>query len=105
MDALPKLKMVVLYGVGVDTIDIEEATKHNIQICNVPDYGMNEVADHAIALMMAMTRKIVLMNNFTKTTKRDYSHSILITRASTQIVVFIGLLRFVSIYSTKSHSL
>ena len=68
MDALPKLKMVVRYGVGVDTIDIEEATKHNIQICNVPDYGMNEVADHAIALMMAMTRKIVLMNNFTKST-------------------------------------
>ena len=62
MDSLPNLKMIVRYGVGVDTIDIEEATKHNIQVCNVPDYGMNEVADHAIALMMAMTRKIVLMN-------------------------------------------
>ena len=78
--------MVVRYGVGVDTIDIEEATKHNIQICNVPDYGMNEVADHAIALMMAMTRKIVLMNNFTKSTKWDYAHSIPIHRASTQTV-------------------
>lgn len=66
MDSLPNLKMIVRYGVGVDTIDIEEATKHNIQVCNVPDYGMNEVADHAIALMMAMTRKIVLMNNYTK---------------------------------------
>ena len=53
MDSLPNLKMIVRYGVGVDTIDIEEATKHNIQVCNVPDYGMNEVADHAIALMMA----------------------------------------------------
>ena len=105
MDALPKLKMVVRYGVGVDTIDIEEATKHNIQICNVPDYGMNEVADHAIALMMAMTRKIVLMNNFTKSTKWDYAHSIPIHRASTQTVGVIGLGRIGRNFAIKAHAL
>ncbi len=48
MDNCPKLKYVVRYGVGVDTIDVPAATKHGIQIGNVPDYGMNEVADHAI---------------------------------------------------------
>ena len=52
MDNCPKLKYVVRYGVGVDTIDVPEATKHGIQVGNVPDYGMNEVADHAIALAM-----------------------------------------------------
>ena len=59
MDNCPKLKYVVRYGVGVDTIDVPEATKHGIQVGNVPDYGMNEVADHAIALAMVMVREVV----------------------------------------------
>mgnify|MGYP000559214265 CR=1 FL=1 len=54
---LSKLNYVVRYGVGVDTIDVPAATKHGIQIGNVPDYGMNEVADHAISLALAMVRK------------------------------------------------
>lgn len=105
MDALPKLKFIVRYGVGVDTIDIEEATKHNIQVCNVPDYGMNEVADHAIALMMAMTRKIVLMNDFTKHKNWDYAHSIPIHRACNQTVGVIGLGRIGRNFATKAHAL
>lgn len=105
MDALPKLKMIVRYGVGVDTIDIKEATKHNIQVCNIPDYGMNEVADHALALMMALTRKIVLMNNFTKTVCWDYAKSIPIHRASTQTVGVIGLGRIGKNFAQKAHAL
>lgn len=105
MDALPKLKMVVRYGVGVDTIDVPEATKHGIQVCNVPDYGMNEVADHALALMMAMTRKIVLMNNYTKHEKWDYVRSIPIHRASSQTVGVIGLGRIGRNFAAKAHAL
>ena len=105
MDNLPNLKMVIRYGVGVDTIDIPEATKHNIQICNVPDYGMNEVADHALALMMAMTRKIVLMNNYTKSQTWDYAKSIPVHRASTQTVGVIGLGRIGRNFATKAHAL
>ena len=45
----PRLRYVVRYGVGVDTIDIAAATKRGIQVGNVPDYGMNEVADDASA--------------------------------------------------------
>ena len=105
MDALPKLKMVVRYGVGVDTIDVPEATKHGVQICNVPDYGMNEVADHALALMMALTRKIVLMNNYTKQEKWDYAKSIPVHRACTQTVGVIGLGRIGRNFATKAHAL
>ncbi len=75
MDNCPKLKYVVRYGVGVDTIDVPEATKHGIQVGNVPDYGMNEVADHAIALAMVMVREVVKMNQFTKNEKWDYTKS------------------------------
>ncbi len=46
------------YGVGVDNVDLAAATRHGVQICNMPDYGMHEVSDHALALMMALIRKI-----------------------------------------------
>lgn len=105
LDALPKLKLVVRYGVGVDTIDLAEATTHGVQICNVPDYSMNEVADHAIALMMAMTRKIVLMNNYTKKSKWNYIESTPLHRSSEQTVGVVGLGRIGSTFATKAHGL
>lgn len=105
MEKLPKLKMLVRYGVGVDSVDIPAATEHGIQVCNVPDYGMNEVADHAIALMMAFTRKIVMMNEYTKKEKWDYVHSIPIHRASSQTVGVIGLGRIGRNFAAKAHAL
>jgi phosphoglycerate dehydrogenase-like enzyme len=52
-------KMVIRMGVGFDVIDIEEAGKRGIVACNVPDYGTTDVADHAIGLMLGLTRGIV----------------------------------------------
>lgn len=56
--ALTQCKMIVRYGIGVDTIDLEAAKKHNVAICNVPDYGIDEVADHAAALALTQARQI-----------------------------------------------
>lgn len=105
MDALPNLKMVVRYGVGVDNIDVAAATERGVQVCNVPDYGMNEVADHAIALMMAMTRKIVIMNQYTRQEKWDYTHSMPIHRNSAQTVGVVGLGRIGRNFANKAHAL
>ena len=81
MDNCPKLKYVVRYGVGVDTIDVPAATKHGIQIGNVPDYGMNEVADHAISLALAMVRKIVKNEmHLQKQKNGNYTNSIPVHR-------------------------
>lgn len=56
LDALPGLKAVGRYGVGVDTVDVEAATARGIAVCNVPDYGVQEVSDHAIALTLSVVR-------------------------------------------------
>lgn len=56
--ALTQCKMIVRYGIGVDTIDLEAAKKHGVAICNVPDYGIDEVADHAAALALTQARQI-----------------------------------------------
>ena len=51
---------IVRYGVGVDNIDLEAAKKRLIKVANIPDYGADiEVSDHAAALTLALTRRIV----------------------------------------------
>ncbi|ALC92669.1 hypothetical protein AM500_04960 [Bacillus sp. FJAT-18017] len=102
---LKDLKVIVRYGVGVDNIDLEAASEFGIQICNVPDYGTNEVADHAISLMMALTRKVVAMNAQVKNGVWDYQKSIPIYRLQEQTVGIIGLGRIGSAFAKKAHGL
>ena len=59
---LPNCKAIVRYGVGVDNIDLEGATKNNIKVGNVPNYCINEVADHTISLLLAALRKLPVYN-------------------------------------------
>jgi D-3-phosphoglycerate dehydrogenase len=58
IENLSKCKVIVRYAIGLDIIDIPAATEHRIMVANVPDYCINEVADQAMALMLAVTRKI-----------------------------------------------
>jgi D-3-phosphoglycerate dehydrogenase len=58
MDALPRLRAIGRYGVGVDSVDIDAATQRGIAVCNVPDYGTEAVSDHAIAMALATARGI-----------------------------------------------
>jgi D-3-phosphoglycerate dehydrogenase len=61
---LNKAKVIVSIGVGFDHIDLEAAAEKGIPVCNVPDYGTEEVADTAVAMIMAHHRKIGLYNHF-----------------------------------------
>lgn len=56
---LHKLKGIATMSVGVDHIDLEEAASRKIVVSNVPAYGPNTVAEHTMALLLAMSRKIV----------------------------------------------
>jgi hydroxypyruvate reductase len=58
MDKLPKLKMISHFGVGVDSIDIDAAKKRGITVTNTPDVLNADVADLAIALLLAAVRRI-----------------------------------------------
>ena len=63
----PKLKIVVRFGIGYDTIDVEAATRHGVMAVNVPDYCIDEVSDHAIGLWLALGRKIVSADRMVRT--------------------------------------
>jgi len=59
--ALARCRVIVTYGVGVDTIDVDAATARGILVCNVPDYCIEEVATHTLALLLTFERKIPQM--------------------------------------------
>ena len=63
LDRARNVKLILRMGVGFDALDIEEAGKRGIPACNVPDYGTTDVADHAIGLMLSITRGIVQVHN------------------------------------------
>jgi D-3-phosphoglycerate dehydrogenase len=60
LSACPDLRIVVRYGVGTDNIDLAAAADRRIYVANVPDYGAeHEVSDHALALYLALQRRII----------------------------------------------
>jgi phosphoglycerate dehydrogenase-like enzyme len=60
--ALTKVRGIIRCGVGFDNIDLEMAGKRGIVVCNVPDYGTEEVADHALMMLIAIARRFLPSN-------------------------------------------
>src|ERR671910_60686 len=60
MDELPELRMVGRYGVGYDVVDVEAAKQRGVWVANVPDYGTEEVAAHALSMALALLRHLPL---------------------------------------------
>ncbi len=58
INRLRQCRAIIRNGVGFDTVDLAAAAARNIPVCNVPDYGTEEVADHALALTLALCRQL-----------------------------------------------
>jgi D-3-phosphoglycerate dehydrogenase len=57
--AMTKAKAIVRYGIGYDNVDFTVARERGIPVCNIPDYCIDEVADHTLAFILAITRQVV----------------------------------------------
>lgn len=97
----PELKQIIRYGVGVNTIDLEAASELGVQVCNIPDYGMNEVADQAMALMLSLVRRICFMDQCTKHKTWNYTESIPVRRIPGSTVGIVGLGRIGSTFAKR----
>lgn len=54
-----RAKVIVRYGIGYDTVDVKAARERGIPVCNIPDYCIDEVADHTLAFILGVTRQVV----------------------------------------------
>lgn len=59
IEAMERAKVIVRYGIGVDNVDLQAAKLKGIPVCNVPDYCIDEVADHTLAFILSLTRQVV----------------------------------------------
>lgn len=66
IESLTHCKMIIKYGIGVNNIDCEAAGEKGIYVCNVPDYGVDEVSDHAVTMLLMLGKKIELLQKALK---------------------------------------
>ncbi len=104
LESLPNLKVVSRYGVGVNTVDIAAATENNVIVGNVTDYCMDEVSDHAFALLMSCARKTVVLNNEVKRGNWDFKVSVPIFRLRGRVLGLAGLGRIPQTLAKKAQA-
>jgi D-3-phosphoglycerate dehydrogenase len=56
---MERCRIIVRYGIGVDTVDVAAATERGILVANVPDYCLDEVSDHALTLLLMLSRQMI----------------------------------------------
>lgn len=71
IEGLDKCRCAVRLGIGYDTVDVAAATEQGILVCNVPDYCVDDVADHALALLMGSVRHIARQDRWIRAGRWD----------------------------------
>jgi D-3-phosphoglycerate dehydrogenase len=105
LDALDRCRGVVRYGVGVDTIDVEAATRRGVWVVNVPDYGTEEVSDHAVALLLCLLRGVLPLDRSVRDGGWDESAARPLHRLSTRTVGVVGCGRIGAAFARKVRGL
>ena len=88
---LKNCRAIIRNGVGFDSVDVAAAAKAGIPVCNVPDYGTEEVADHAIALILALYRQLFPLDTVAKKLAWHIDVAAKMRRLRTQTLGLVGL--------------
>jgi len=89
--ALPQLGIVSRIGAGFDTVDTAACARHGIWVSNSPDYGVGEVATHALALVLALIRNVVAYHRDIRAGQWHYLSSGKLKRAGEMTLGIVGL--------------
>ncbi len=90
LEALPRLRVVSRYGVGVDTVDVEAASRRGVVVANVPHYGTEEVSDHALALLLTMARATARLHSSVRAGHWDFSAAGPLHRIAGRVLGVVG---------------
>ncbi len=93
LDVLDRCRIIVRYGVGYDLVDVEAVAERGIPLCNTPDYGTEEVADTACAMILSLQRKVVAYDRACRHYGQGWQEHLLhpTQRTSEQTVGLIGV--------------
>lgn len=90
IESMGNCKLIIKYGIGVNNIDIRAAAEKGIYVCNVPDYGVEEVSDHTVALIFALYRKLPLMTKSLREGEWNYTPMTPVSRFAESVVGLLG---------------
>ena len=102
---LDKCQAIVRYGVGVDNVDLVAAKEKGIYVANVPDYGSEDVAEHALALLLASTRRLTSRNSQVHEGKWNIGQAEPMFRLSGKVLGIIGFGRIARCLATKANGI
>lgn len=88
--AAKKCRIVARLGIGLDNIDVEFATRQGMLVTNVPDYCLEEVAEHALALILSLGRKVAFYHQETKQGRYELSAGPPLRRLAGQTLGIVG---------------
>jgi D-3-phosphoglycerate dehydrogenase len=91
LSALPRLGIVSRIGAGYDTVDTAACARHGVWVANSPDYGVGEVATHALALALALIRNVVAYHRDIQAGRWHYLSSGTLRRAADMTLGIVGL--------------
>src|SRR5580692_3853044 len=87
---LKRCKVIGRFGLGVDNIDLPAAAALGITVTYVPDYCLREVSDHAMALLLAMARKIAFSNKLVQSGRWETPPIVPLRRLEGQVLGLVG---------------
>lgn len=105
LEQLPGLRAVARYGTGVDTIDVVAAADRGIAVMSVPDYAVSEVSDQTVALIMALTRGVVVADRAVRAGRWDLDAVRQVRRTSTMRLGLVGVGRIGAMVARKAAAL
>lgn len=105
LDAAPRCRMVSRYGIGLDNIPVEHATRLGIVVTNVPDFCLDEVAEHTLALILACARRVVAFAQATHSGVWDLQGVTPMRRLGGQTVGLVGYGSLGRAVAARAHAL
>jgi len=91
IDAMEKCELILTLSVGYDCVDVAYATEKGIPVCNTPAYCTDDVANHAMTLILALSRKLEIIIPRTRAADWEYKYTKPIFNYTDKIFAIIGL--------------
>lgn len=101
---LTRCKVIARFGIGMDNVDVQAATRARIVATNVPDYCVDEVSDHALALLLALARKISFANNLAHNGRWEMPAVVPIHRLKGSVLGLVGFGKIPQLLATKAQA-